>query len=868
MTDLSQVVFESQKFKEILHSIRLKSLHAEFPMIEMAGVASPIDWNYALLCASALSSIATERSQNTVLRVAAACLSFDGTDDSQKSAASAILDRVGNHRSVELAEERNLIQRDVWQRLPPMLRLETIRKRLQLSVPLSNGENMPVNSFQSELWQDVETFDWVSVSAPTSAGKSRIVREWFLEKIRQSDRFTAVYLAPTRALVEEVSADFRASVPSDTSVIVMPWDPDLDKGQRRVLVLTQERLHLIQQSHHPFEIDLLFVDEAQGLGSAERGVLLQHVLDRAVVDHSAIQVLFASPLSANPELLLSSKPLAARSHAITSETVTVNQNLIRVEGVYRSPAKRTVSLIHEGQVHSVANFELKQRATTIPMRIAYVAHELGGNDGGNIVYVNGADDAEKVAKNISNLLSDVGQDIEIDNLMDLVRTAVHPKYSLADCLTKGVAFHYGNMPLAIRTEIERLFGEGKIKFLVCTSTLLEGVNLPCRTIFMRNPQKGRGNPLSEADFWNLAGRAGRWGKEFQGNIVCIDTDDESIWPNLPTVRRRSQLKLATHQGLKGAAPLIAYIRSDFAVGFNAPSENLFSYLAARHSSGMDILHLVDRVGVLAERTEIVRAVTRSVTEAEFSHDLIPRHTGVAPASMQRLLEHFRATEKDPHEFVLPLPEEADARQRYQDALVLIGETMTVAFGLPPRTGGPDKRKWQLANLIVNWMKGMPLARLIEQRVNGSTPVAKAIREVMADIETVARFQAPKYLSCYSDVLSAYAAERGVHDVGNGQDITMLLELGVSRPSEVVLMSLGLSRTTTIALSHYVTVDNWTSAECLDWLSKQNIEGLDVPVLMQKEVVDLLDAKANRSRAAEQPTTYATSVDETWRSLTD
>lgn len=848
MTDLSQVVFESQKFRSILQSIRKRNLQAEFPMIEMNSQPSEIDWNFALLSASALSAVPTERAQNAVLRVAAACLTSNDTDKNHKSAATAILDRVGNHRSVELAESRKLIQPSLWKQLPPLLRLETIRKRLQLSVPLTTGENLMVNSFQSSLWNDAAEFNWVSVSAPTSAGKSRIVREWFLEKLRQNDRFTAVYLAPTRALVEEVSSDFRESVFNDTSVVVMPWDPELDQTHRRVLVVTQERLHLIQQSHHPFEIDLLFVDEAQGLGSAERGVLLQQVLDRAVADQPDLQVMFASPLSANPEILLSSKPSAARSRATTSEAVTVTQNLIRIEGVNRFPSKRVVTLVDEGEALEVANFELQQRATRVPMRIAYVAHALGGEAGGNIVYVNGADDAEKVAKNISDLLPHTEEDEEISNLQDLVRTAVHPKYSLADALEKRVAFHYGNMPLTIRSEVERLFGDGKIRFLVCTSTLLEGVNLPCRTIFMRNPQKGRGRPLTEADFWNLAGRAGRWGKEFQGNIVCIDTDDEKLWPNLPTIRRRSNLKVATQHGLQDAAPLISYIRSDFAVGSDTGSENLFSYLAAQYSSGQDITNHLERISVPDERAEVERAVVRSIENAQFPLDLIPRHAGVSPVAMQRLLERFRSMGNDPQDFALPLPEEPDSRQRYQEALVLIGETMTNAFGRAPNSGTPDKRKWQLANLVVNWMKGMPLARLIEQRATGKTPIAKAIREVMGDIETVARFQAPKYLSCYTDLLNAYAAERGVHNIGHGQDITMLLELGVSRASEVVLMSLGLSRTATIALAQYVTVDNWTSSESREWLANQNIEGMDIPVLIQQEIINLIYAETlNRQR---------------------
>lgn len=76
---------------------------------------------------------------------------------------------------------------------------------------------------------------------------------------------------------------------------------------------------------------------------------------------------------------------------------------------------------------------------------------------------------------------------------------------------------------------------------------------------------------------------------------------------------------------------------------------------------------------------------------------------------------------------------------------------------------------------------------------------------------------------------------------------MLLELGGSRPSEVVMMSLGLSRTATVAIAAYVTSDNWTSEECLEWLRGQNVEGLDIPVLVQQEIVQLVASLAMASR---------------------
>ncbi len=44
------------------------------------------------------------------------------------------------------------------------------------------------------------------------------------------------------------------------------------------------------------------------------------------------------------------------------------------------------------------------------------------------------------------------------------------------------------------------------------------------------------------DFWNLAGRAGRWGDEFQGNIICIDPEDKQAWPNGVPGRARYPIK--------------------------------------------------------------------------------------------------------------------------------------------------------------------------------------------------------------------------------------------------------------------------------------------------------------------------------------
>lgn len=836
--NFEELAFGSEKFLRTLKQAQVLSVRKEFDSVRWNHEAPEIDWGFALLYASALTSTHSERAQSAILRIATTCLLAPEVDPTYKAGAATLLERTGNHRSVELANRRELISAESSTNFSIASRMEAIRARLTYSVSLSDGTILPINSFQKEFWQNASASDWVSVSAPTSAGKSRIMREHFLETLRGHNPATLIYIVPTRALIEEVSRDFRAEAPEDVGVFNLPWDKELSRYSQKILVLTQERLHLLQELQPNFTADIVFVDEAQSLGGGSRGILLHRTIERLARNSPDAQVLFASPLSSNPELLIEDAPINRRTSAFVSETVTVSQNLIWVESVWRKPKVRSLSLIADGEKTVLGSLMLPHRATKNSSRIALVVYAMAGTTGGNVVYVNGADEAEKVAHALYEQLPPEDTiDDELLHLQALIRTAVHNKYLLADVLSRRVAFHYGNMPLIVRNEIERLFHLGTIRYLVCTSTLLEGVNLPCRTIFMRNPKKGMGNPLKESDFWNLAGRAGRWGTEFQGNVVCIDTDDEELWPNLSAVRKRSPLKQAFKSRLVESGDFVDWVQNADVVRSDAEAEGLFSYLCGRRAEGLSIEGLLASMPLASDQRLVLAAVDRASLRTDIPPELVRRHAGVSPLAMQRLLSSFREADLDPLEFALPLPEEPDSKERFQAALVRIGSTMTEAFG--GRQDGEDRRKWQLANLIVNWMRGFPLSRLIDQRINsGKYTVPVAIRNVMADIETVARFHAPKYLSCYSDVLNIYATETG-RDVLDHSDYSMLLELGVSRNSEVVLMSLGLSRTATIILGEFVGVDEWSGREALAWLSELNLDGLGVPALIQREIADVL-----------------------------
>lgn len=137
---------------------------------------------------------------------------------------------------------------------------------------------------------------------------------------------------------------------------------------------------------------------------------------------------------------------------------------------------------------------------------------------------------------------------ELKKAIKLTKEFIHKDYYLVDFLQYGVGFHFGTLPQLIRNCIERLYKKGIIKYLFCTSTLLEGVNLPAKNMFILNNKKGRSN-MSKLDFWNLGGRAGRLNCELYGNVYCV-RDNPKVWKKTAIIEIKSEVKLKISVSIK------------------------------------------------------------------------------------------------------------------------------------------------------------------------------------------------------------------------------------------------------------------------------------------------------------------------------
>ncbi|ROT46748.1 DEAD/DEAH box helicase [Pusillimonas sp. NJUB218] len=816
--------------------------------------ATAIDWPRLLLAGSILARSDQRHDQEAALRIATAAISLtDG--QALNDAGAVLLGKLSNFRAIALATNRGLLTADLDGRLGVGLRLEAQRREMDRSILVqSSGAWLQVNDFQQRFWSNAGGERWLSASAPTASGKTFLVLQWLIDQVIAREARVAVYLAPTRALVSEIETSLKRLL-GNTEEIEVSSLPLPDKyrvaragGARVILVFTQERLHFLANVlSDVLSIDLLIVDEAHKIGDNQRGVILQDAIERATRANPKLKAVFISPATQNPEELLTDAPDGVQTVAVDSDFSTVLQNLMVATQVPRKSKLWTLTLRQEGATLPVGTLQLASTPDGLKKRLAFIAAAVGER-GGTLVYTNGAGEAEEVADLISQLVPKLRPvDSELLELAELARKGVHQDFRLAPLVERGVAFHYGNMPSLLRLEIERLFRSGKIRFLVCTSTLIEGVNLSCRTIVVRGPRKGKGHPMEPHDFWNLAGRAGRWGDEFQGNIICIDPEDTQAWPSGVPSRARYPIKresdavldlgdgMADYLSERGLSDISSIEDTDKFEQVGAYLLTTFMRLGSISAASLSKRHDAASIAKLDQ------ALGALAAQIEIDVDLAARHPGVSAVGLQRLLEAFRSYGGDVENLLLAEVASNDSYDRFITIMGRINKHMFLAFT-------PESRIRLYALIIFKWLKGYSLAKIIRDSIEWHQNTARSfklpdlIRGTMELVEQIARFRAPKYLSAYMDVLHLHLREIGREDlIDDGLDIGTQLEFGVSSTTLLSLMELGLSRMSAVVLYEKIARDDLSREECVAWIAERvgQLQTMDVPAIIIREVRERL-----------------------------
>lgn len=105
-----------------------------------------------------------------------------------------------------------------------------------------------------------------------------------------------------------------------------------------------------------------------------------------------------------------------------------------------------------------------------------------------------------------------------------------PQYhQITQLLERGIAFHHSGLLPLLKEIVELLFSKGFIKVLFCTETFAVGLNMPARTVVfldLKKPGDGTGfRPLRPDEYIQMAGRAGRRGKDTRGIVLYMPARD-------------------------------------------------------------------------------------------------------------------------------------------------------------------------------------------------------------------------------------------------------------------------------------------------------------------------------------------------------
>lgn len=407
-----------------------------------------------------------------------------------------------------------------------------------------------LNRVQSKLCNvALKSSENVLLCAPTGAGKTNVACLTMLNILGQYkrelraedddhedkkesfelDSFKIVYVAPMKALVQEVVKNFSQRL-ADYGVVVreLSGDSSLTRqqiSQTQVLVTTPEKWDIVtrQGEGRAFTqlIKLVIIDEIHLLHD-DRGPVLESIVARIVRQVETT----AEPI----RLVGLSATLPNYADVATFLRVNPEKGLFFFDHSYR-PVPLQMQYIGITERNAFKRFQLQNE---ICYEKALVQRRNGNQ---MLIFVHSRAETGKTAKALRDIA------LERDELSNFVRdggatqeilreeTPGVKNADLKEVLQYGFAIHHAGMGREDRELVEDLFADRHIAVLVCTATLAWGVNLPAHAVIIKgtqiyDPSKGRWAELSPLDVLQMLGRAGRPQYDSEGEGIVMTQHSE------------------------------------------------------------------------------------------------------------------------------------------------------------------------------------------------------------------------------------------------------------------------------------------------------------------------------------------------------
>ncbi len=315
------------------------------------------------------------------------------------------------------------------------------------------------------------------LSAPTSFGKSLLI-----DALIASEKYRRIAIVlPTIALLDEFRRRIVGRFGEAYSVIM--YHSEVAPEGNVIFLGTQERLINRSDLGH---LDIAIVDEFYKLDPNRQD-------DRSMTLNAAVYQLLRR----------------------ASQFFFLGPN---IEGVRFAQGSRWRFEFLKTRFSTVAvdTFDL----TAVPDRERRLADEaFKQKNWPALIFVSSPDRANGLADQLAEQSENVGRGHEIADWFDHNFGA---GWTLSRCFRAGIGVHHGRIPRALASHCVRLFNEEALPIMICTSTLIEGVNTAAKSVLIYD-RKINNTDYDFFTFSNIKGRAGRLGRHQVGAVYLFNS---------------------------------------------------------------------------------------------------------------------------------------------------------------------------------------------------------------------------------------------------------------------------------------------------------------------------------------------------------
>lgn len=732
-----------------------------------------------------------------------------------------------------------------------------------------------VTDFQRILWETLNQENNISISAPTSSGKSFILQYFIKNQFESQDNYCVIYIVPSKALLNQVSEQLRKTL--DREVIIKTAfinDESNDikemyNSKKIMYILTPERcLNLINQPIDWLNPNLIFIDEIQNVEEEEgRGVLMEHVLEHLSLKWANSKIITAGPNISKGEILFNNlfdrrsfniettlSPVLQIKSVVIPDTVN-NSLTIKVKS-YQGNHSQKVNLKVDFNVKRIFQSNYGDILANVIPKLA--------NDEQTIVYTPRTDYVQTWSMSLLNKIPK-SIDRDIRELINFLSDEIHPKYYLIKCLQHRTAFHHSKLPELVRKEIEVLFEKGKIIYLYCTSTLIQGVNLPAKNLFVCSAKK-QSQPLTPFEFGNLIGRAGRIKDSLYGNIYFIarDEDSESIANGYYDEEYRKEVMLASSKTIKNTD----FIEKDLpsaAQDFNKnKSKHTITFLRHKYLADSEELYRYLRAKDISDGNSnfIINSLSEQLDSVSLPYNLLKLNPSVDPVTQQILYNKIKeegiegwVITKNAN-FSLRIKRENIDKYKFNELsfywqFSLLCSKLDDIFKISAETYFKHNIKnlsiGSIAHFAFRWLQNMSYKEIIDADLkyyeekklidaNNEKHINDRIDKIMSIHSRVITFTLVKYFKVLKDILEFSLTDKEKEEYKLTLSLPIMLELGTMEAPMIEMISSGINRSVALKIFKEYKYAN-TDENILEWIYSYG-NGLSLPSIYIKYLLEL------------------------------